>query len=176
VFTVSGDSFFQGNRFLLEKLGYRVKEYASGNFFVDMYGGVGFFSVMLADNFSQGLLIESSRDLAGLAQKNISRNAFNHIATDAVSAEHFFKESVHSLPVPDCIIIDPPRPGLTRQVREGIRNLQPRTVVYISCNPSTQARDAGFFVKKCGYKIEKAALFDLYPQTHHIESVLLLVL
>jgi 23S rRNA (uracil1939-C5)-methyltransferase len=175
-FSVTGNSFFQGNSFLLEKLGLWAKETVSGDFFIDMYGGVGFFSIMLADNFSQGLLVESSKKLTEMAQKNFSCNDISHLTAEAVSAENFFKNGAHSIPAQDCLIVDPPRPGLTVPVREGIRNLKPASIVYISCNPSTQARDVGFFIKKCGYSIEKAALFDLYPQTHHIETVLLLSL
>lgn len=175
-FIVTGNSFFQGNSFLLEKLGLWAKETVFGDFFIDMYGGVGFFSIMLADNFSQGLLVENSKALTSLAEKNFSHNSLSGIAVKTVSAESFFNNEVNSLPVPDCLVVDPPRPGLTGEVREGIGCLKPAAIVYISCNPSTQARDVGFFIKKCGYSIKKAALFDLYPQTHHIETVLLLSL
>lgn len=173
-FLVTGRSFFQGNRFLLEKLGTWVKQYVSGNSFIDMYGGVGFFSVLLADNFSKGLLVDSSKELTSMAQKNLSLNSLSHITTKTLSGESFLKDNCKNVPSPDCLIVDPPRPGLSRQVREGIHKLKPASIAYISCNPSTQARDVGFLINKCGYKIEKAALFDLYPQTHHIETVLLL--
>ncbi len=175
-FSVTGNSFFQGNSFLLEKLGLWAKETVSGDFFIDMYGGVGFFSILLADNFSQGLLVENNKALTSLAEENISHNSLSRIAVKTISAESFFNNEANSLPVPDCLVVDPPRPGLTGEVREGIGGLKPAAIVYISCNPATQETDVGIFVKKCGYSIEKAALFDLYPQTHHIETVLLLSL
>jgi 23S rRNA (uracil1939-C5)-methyltransferase len=63
---------------------------------------------------------------------------------------------------------------LDERVRLGIAKILPPVILYVSCDPATQARDAGFFVNAQGYRIEKAALFDFYPQTHHLETVLLL--
>jgi tRNA/tmRNA/rRNA uracil-C5-methylase (TrmA/RlmC/RlmD family) len=173
-FVVTGNSFFQGNRFLLEKLGTWAKPSVSGEFFVDLFGGLGFFSIMLGKNFSGGLLVESLDKQVELAQRNFINNEIDHITAKAISAETFFEKESNKIPKPDLIIVDPPRPGLTRKVREGIRDLRPQKVLYVSCNPSTQARDVEFFVNKCGYAIERGALFDLYPQTHHLEVVLLL--
>ncbi len=174
VFAVTGNSFFQGNGFLLEKLGTWAEPSVSGKFFIDMFGGLGFFSIMLGKRFSKGLLVESLEKQTELAKKNFINNGISHISSKAISAETFFNEESNKIQKPDLIIVDPPRPGLTGKVRDGIRDLQPQTVLYVSCNPSTQARDVGFFVNKCGYTIERGALFDLYPQTHHIETVLFL--
>ena len=173
-FIVTGNSFFQGNRFLLEKLGAWAESSVSGEFFIDMFGGLGFFSIMLGKKFSRGLLVESLEKQVELAKRNFFNNSIDHITAKAITAEAFFEEESNKIPKPDLVIVDPPRPGLTRKVREGIHDLKPRAVVYVSCNPSTQARDVEFFVNKCGYTIERGALFDLYPQTHHMESVLFL--
>lgn len=175
IFLVSGGSFFQGNIFLLEKLGSWARGMVGGNFFVDMFGGAGLFSVMLGDLFTRGVLVETLSDLAELANRNLHANRMSHIHAEAVSGEDFFKIAAHSrYPRPDCIMVDPPRPGLSRAVREGICGMRPKTVVYVSCNPSTQARDVGFLTSKCGYSIEHVELFDLYPQTHHVETGLIL--
>ena len=173
-FIVTGNSFFQGNRFLLEKLGTWVDPYVSGEFFIDMFGGLGFFSIMLGKKFSRGLLVESLEKQVELAKRNFINNNSDPITAKAISAETFFEKESNKIQKPDLIIVDPTRPGLTRKVREGIRDLKPYKVLYVSCNPSTQARDVEFFVNKCGYTIERGALFDLYPQTHHMETVLLL--
>ena len=173
-FIVTGNSFFQGNRFLLENLGRWAEPSVSGKFFIDMYGGLGFFSIMLGKKFSRGLLIESAEQQVEQARKSYADNNMDHISAKATSAETFFDKQSNTLPKTDLIIVDPPRPGLTRKVREGIRDLKPRAVLYVSCNPSTQARDVGFFINKCGYIIERGALFDLYPQTHHMETLLFL--
>lgn len=173
-FIATGNSFFQGNKYLLEKLGAWAEPSVSGEFFIDMFGGLGFFSIMLGKNFSGGLLVESIDKQVELAKTNFTNNGIDHITAKAISAEMFFEEESNKLQKPDLIIVDPPRPGLTKKVREGIRDLKPHTVLYVSCNPSTQARDVEFFVNKCGCTIERGALFDLYPQTHHMETLLFL--
>lgn len=172
-FSLNGASFFQGNRFLLERMGTWLKPYIKGDFFVDMFGGIGFFSIMLGDRFSRGQLVENVPKQVKEAKNNLAANCLSHIDTTVISAEEYL--SCGRLPKTDLLIVDPPRPGLTRKVREGIRNIDPETIVYFSCNPSTQARDVGFFINKCSYSIVKAALFDMYPQTHHIETGLLLI-
>ena len=173
-FIVAGNSFFQGNKFLLKKLGTWAEQSVSGKFFIDMYGGLGFFSIMLERKFSKGLLVESLEKQVELAQGNFINNGIDHITAKAIPTEIFLEKESNKIPKPDLIIVDPPRPGLTRKVREGIRDLKPSAVLYVSCNPSTQARDVEFFVNKCGYTIERGALFDFYPQTYHLETVLLL--
>lgn len=173
-FIVYGGSFFQGNRFLLEKLGTWAKPCAQGRFFVDMFGGTGFFSLMLGKAFSGGVLVEGVKEQAEYARRNFSHNGYDHIQTLAMTAEAFCAGFSGKYPSPDCLLVDPPRAGLTKEVRYGIRTMNPRMIVYISCNPSTQARDIGFFVHQCGYSILKAALFDLYPQTHHLETGIIL--
>jgi len=175
VFSVNGDSFFQGNGFLLQELGGWATQQVSGKFFIDMYGGLGFFSVMLGRNYSKGLIVESVREQAVQAKANLVTNAMEHIAVKAVSAEEFFRDSKNLKARPDLLVLDPPRTGLSNIVRQGIcDDLKPAMILYVSCDPSTQARDVGLFTKKYGYSIGCAALFDLYPQTHHIETVLLL--
>lgn len=171
-FNVAGSHFFQGNRPLLERLGTWPQRELGGGLCIDLYGGSGFFSIMLADGFKQGLLVESIAGQAEAANKNFSLNAISHF-----KAVHGQAEDVRSLiksEKVECLIVDPPRPGLTRTVREAIGEIKPAALLYVSCNPSTQARDTGFFVNHGGYAIDKAAVFDLYPNTHHIESVLLL--
>ncbi len=173
-FKVSGDSFFQGNAFLCEKLGAWGQQSVSGETFVDLYGGVGFFSIMLHRCFSKGVIIDSIGSQIELAHKNLRMNGISHIAARTCSAEVFLSEMKGSGPGIDCLFIDPPRTGLTPSVRQSILVCRPSMILYVSCNPSTQARDVGFLVGNAGYSLEKAALFDLYPNTHHLETVLVL--
>jgi 23S rRNA (uracil1939-C5)-methyltransferase len=171
-FEVQGNGFFQSNCFLLERLGAWVRDYAGGNFCVDLYGGCGFFSVMLADRFKEGLLIESEGAEAAAARVNFNRNGINHFRATQGAAENLVSLTA-SKPV-DCLIVDPPRPGLSLLVRESIAELKPKTILYVSCNPSTQARDAAALIAAAGYTISHAAIVDLYPNTHHVETVLIL--
>jgi len=173
-FCVAGDSFFQGNSFLLEALGTWVRDHTGADFFVDLFGGAGFFSVFLAPKFEGGVLVDSDFDLVRRARRNFSLNGITTVSGRAGSAETFVESEASKLPRPDCVLVDPPRPGLSRRLRDGLAQLKPRTLVYVSCNPSTQARDVSALIKSCGYAIRRAAVFDLYPQSHHVETILLL--
>lgn len=170
-FEVNGGSFFQSNRFLLEKLGNWAKPLVCGSFCVDLFGGIGFFSIMLSGSFKRGLLIESVEAQVQMARKNYASNGISSFTALHCPAEQV--QSVISVK-PDLLIIDPPRPGLTKKAREGVKMIGAEKILYVSCNPSTQARDIGFLIKQCGYTVEKMALFDLYPNTHHLETVILL--
>jgi 23S rRNA (uracil1939-C5)-methyltransferase len=171
-FKVKGGGFFQSNRFLLERLGTWASGITGGKRCVDLYGGCGFFSVMLADRFKEGVLIESNGAEAAAAGENFKRNGISHFRPLKGNAEELLR--LAGAQPADCLIVDPPRPGLTRRAREVAAELRPETIFYVSCDPSTQARDAGFFVNTAGYTVAHAAFFDLYPNTHHVESLLIL--
>jgi 23S rRNA (uracil1939-C5)-methyltransferase len=171
-FDVQGDSFFQSNRPLLQMLGTWAAPWVQGDQCIDLYGGSGFFSVMLADRFKRGLLIESVGAHVAAATENFKRNGISHFEALQGTAEEIVALAGNE-PV-DCLIVDPPRAGLTTKVLEGIVTLNPKLVMYVSCDAATQARDVGFLVNKAGYAIARAAIFDLYPNTHHLESILLL--
>jgi 23S rRNA (uracil1939-C5)-methyltransferase len=174
-FTVSGDQFFQSNAFLCENLEAWGKEVLRcDDYFVDLYGGVGLLAVLFAERFRKGTVVDSVGSQAEAARKNLANNGISHIHARRISAEDFLLECSRTGTPIDCLILDPPRPGLTNHVRDGIVNCLPSTILYVSCNPSTQARDIGFFIRSAGYAIEKMALFDFYPNTHHIETVVAL--
>lgn len=169
-FSVKGNSFFQSNRFTTEKMGVWSKPFIGGDFCVDLYGGTGFFSIMLADVFKKVTLIESVGSQVDMARKNFRQNGCSNchaVCSDSEKMSRFIQQKV------DCLIVDPPRPGLTKEVRQAIQAIRPRQIVYISCNPSTQARDIASFVNN-GYKIIKAVVFDCYPNTSHIETGIIL--
>jgi 23S rRNA (uracil1939-C5)-methyltransferase len=169
-FLADGGSFFQSNRFLLEKLGTWARKSLGNGYCLDLYGGIGFFSLMLGDDFENVVLVENIAAQVRAAERNFQANGKSHIK--AVLADVEKEGSLDKLAKPrkpDCIIIDPPRPGLTKSVRKWLIDTMPPVILYISCNPSTFARDAGALVSG-GYRLERWALFDLYPNTHHIES------
>ena len=172
-FMVSGESFFQGNRYLSEKLGAWPLDVLEGDLCVDLYGGVGFFSVFLGKRFSRGTLVDDVLAQVKLARLNLENNGLSHFSAVAESAENFLSKTAQSPPI-DCLIIDPPRAGMSPKVREGVARVLPRTILSVSCNPATHARDLGFLVTKCCYTIVTVALFDLYPNTHHIETAVVL--
>jgi 23S rRNA (uracil1939-C5)-methyltransferase len=168
-FDVHGNDFVQSNRFLLEPLAMWVASWYDGATLVDLYGGAGFFSMMLAGRCKKGWLIESDRGMAERAKMNFLKNGIDNITSIWASAE---KLATFIPACPDMLVVDPPRPGLTSKARTAVASCRPETIVYISCNCATQARDAGFFVRDGGYRIVASALFDLYPNTHHTETVL----
>ncbi len=169
-FLVYGDSFFQSNAFLTETMGNWASPMTNGGTCVDLYGGVGFFSVMLGKQFVKGYMIESVKSQVEVAKLNLSKNNISHFKAICSDAEHI-RSTVNGNV--DFLIIDPPRLGLTKIVRKSIISIGPSKILYVSCNPSTQARDVNVFVT-AGYRITKAALFDCYPNTHHIETALIL--
>lgn len=173
VFNLHGDSFFQQNRFLTEELGFFPSTIINKNdCFVDLYGGSGFFSCLLHDRFEKGILIEVEREQIKQAQLNFTRNGIKNVTAIAAPAENFV--SVVRNQKVNTLLIDPPRPGCTKEVRRGILKIAPETIIYISCNPSTQARDLNFFISQGNYELISADFFDMYPHTHHIETVCVL--
>jgi 23S rRNA (uracil1939-C5)-methyltransferase len=174
-FKVSGDQFFQSNAFLCESLeAWGNEGMRSGDYFVDLYGGVGLLAVLWSERFRKGTIVDTIESQTDAAEKNLADNGISHINARCVSAEDFLSECSRSDARIDCLILDPPRSGLTNRVREGIADCLPSKILYISCNPSTQARDIGFFARRAGYAIEKMALFDFYPNTHHLETAVML--
>ena len=174
-FRVAHLSFFQVNRFLLEELVRTVSSLAgSGALAFDLYAGVGLFSIYLAEAFTNVIAVEShpvaARDLeinAGASSKSIA------IHNQSVS-EFLRKQSRKgSASGPDVIVADPPRAGLDDGVAEQIARLASPRVVYISCDPATLARDLAT-LRNQRYTLREIHLFDMFPQTYHIESVALL--
>ncbi|MBF0197133.1 MAG: class I SAM-dependent RNA methyltransferase [Planctomycetes bacterium] len=175
-FEVKGNSFFQNNQYLSDNLGQWAKGDVGGNYMVDLFGGVGFFSLMLADKFKEVLLIEKERAQVDMALSNFILNGYSHLKAQAKSAEKFFKEMKAKRKLIDLLVVDPPRGGLSEKVRHGMKGLTSTQVLYISCNPTTMARDLAEISSWEMYDISKIALFDLYPQTYHMEMAALLTL
>jgi 23S rRNA (uracil1939-C5)-methyltransferase len=167
-YQVSAGAFFQVNRYLIDELVSVVTGNAGGDAALDLYAGVGLFSVVLARNFQHTLGVEAS--LTSLADfvKNVPANV------QGVGART--EDYLRSRPLrnrPDLVLLDPPRTGAGRQVIRALVELGAARIRYVSCDPATLARDLGPLLA-AGYHIEEAHLFDLFPETFHIESVMLL--
>lgn len=174
VFPVSGKGFFQANLFLAPRLGMLIADWCAGETLFDLYGGSGFFSVFTASRFSRGFCVDTEDDHAAMARQTFSENNISSVTFEKSTVLDFLRRAVTEKRTADCCIVDPPRTGFERGVAEALAQLGPQTILYVSCDPATQARDAGFLINQCGYRCEKAALFDCYPQTHHLETVMLL--
>ncbi len=167
-------SFFQVNRFLVDEM---VSQVASneegGRLALDLFAGVGLFSVPLAKSFGRVVAVESNPAAARDLEFNISSRAEIHrgaIEARAMDVEDFLEKCKDKL---DLVVADPPRAGLSPGVVKQLARIKPARITYISCEPPTLARDLAELLK-AGYEISAIHLFDLFPQTFHMEAVVLL--
>jgi 23S rRNA (uracil1939-C5)-methyltransferase len=177
-FRVSHLSFFQVNRFLVEDLLKTMTSGAQGDVALDLYAGVGFFTLPLAKTFNRVISVDANlaatRDLYANAE-----SAGVTITSHNEHAEEFLRKTQEK---PDFVSLDPPRAGLGAGAAAALAALGAPEIAYLSCDPSTLARDlavlTGSAKKKDGdvapavrYEISEIHLFDLFPQTFHIETL-----
>ena len=164
---VSSRSFFQVNRFLLDRLVSTALENAEGETALELYAGVGLFSVGLGERFRQVVSVESGSAAVRDLQFNLERAGRGNVSAVKGTAEEYFEKLENP---PDFVLLDPPRAGLGREVVKRLAELRPPVLSIVSCDPATLARDlAGLLA--AGYAIEKMSLVDLFPQTYHLETV-----
>ena len=170
-FRVSRNSFFQVNRFLIDPLVNAAVGDLAGENAVDLYAGVGLFSLRLAKCFQRVDAVESGWSAFRDLEFNVQR------AGAAVAPQHKTAgEFLASLePPPDLIVADPPRTGLGRDVTSGLLRLPAPRLVLVSCDPATLARDLRALLATA-YQIERITLVDLFPQSYHMETVVRLKL
>lgn len=167
-FRVAAPSFFQVNTAMAQKMVEHLLAYlpiTQSTTLLDVYCGVGLFSAFLAPNCERVVGIESS-------PSSCDDFAFNLDEFENVELYEGFAEDVirHLEVKPDIVLVDPPRAGLDKNVVDGILKLNPKVIAYVSCDPSTLARDAARLING-GYKLTQVTPFDLFPQTFHIESI-----
>jgi 23S rRNA (uracil1939-C5)-methyltransferase len=162
------ESFFQANRFLLPDLVAAVLDAVpSEGSVLDLYAGVGLFSVSLAHSGRERITaVEGDRTSARDLMSNASTcGASLRLAIGSV--EDYLASNRAST---DNVIVDPPRTGISRKAIDAIVRLRPRRLVYVSCDPPTMARDAARLVS-AGYDLVSLRAFDLFPNTPHVESL-----
>ncbi len=159
-------SFFQVNRFLLEEMTQMVAGGPAGGLALDLYAGVGLFSVPLAGRFERVVAVEADPAAARDLEENLKTAGG---AGQAVNAEAgtFLSSSKEQ---PDRVILDPPRAGVQAEILGWIAKSKPRQITYLSCDPATLARDLKE-IRAAGYRIASLDLFDVFPQTFHIETL-----
>ena len=164
-YRVSAGSFFQTNRFLAAKLVELVTANRSGRAALDLFAGVGLFTLPMSRHFERITAIE------------IAQNSFDDLAANA-AVPHI--QAVHSTTEDylnaargrwDFAIVDPPRAGLGERVAKSLAGLSIPRIAYVSCDPATLSRDLVTLLA-AGYRVEEAHLVDLFPQTYHMETVL----
>ena len=168
-YQISTGSFFQTNRFLVDKLVELATEGRSGDYALDLYAGAGLFSLMLSQSFREVGAVEA----APFSFHDLKQNCPSNVAGYRVWVKEFLTNLPNSIKV-DLVVVDPPRAGLGEKVASLLPATRTPRITYVSCDPATLARDLAVLVRS-GYRIDEVHLVDLFPQTFHIESVLQLV-
>jgi 23S rRNA (uracil1939-C5)-methyltransferase len=171
VLTRHVQSFFQSNRYLLPSLVARVLAHVSDGRVIDLYAGVGLFAVALAARgVSDIVAVEGDRSSA----RDLESNADPYRAS--IRVEHTSVEDYlarRGLEQPATLVLDPPRTGVSPEAMSGILGLRIPRIVYVSCDPATLARDVKRFVE-AAYALDHIESFDLFPNTPHIETLVVL--
>ena len=165
-YRVSAGSFFQTNRFLIDKLVDIVVTNRTGRAALDLYAGAGLFTQRLARNFDQVLAVESYQHSFADLRHNVPAN----VKCIRSTTEAFLAERSSKLAF-DLVVLDPPRAGLGEKATAALGRMSASYVTYVSCDPATLSRDLRVLLES-GYRVEQAHLVDLFPQTYHMETVL----
>ena len=171
-FVISPFSFFQTNTLGAERLYETVVDMLNGgkeDRVLDLYCGTGTISLMLAPYVQEVLGVEQLPDAIENAEANKKRNGIENVSFETGTVEKWIKHSAK--PDVNCLVLDPPRSGVSNRVIDFIGQSQPERIVYVSCNPATLARDLKGITEKVSYRIEKAIPLDMFPQTYHVEMV-----
>jgi 23S rRNA (uracil1939-C5)-methyltransferase len=164
-YAFAANVFFQGNKFLIDKLIETAIGEAAGETALDLYAGVGLFTVPLARRFNKVTAVEEYGAAVRFARKNTAECLNVEIIEKPVG--RFLAEHRGEI---DFALLDPPRSGTEKKTVLDLIRLKPKRVAYVSCDPSVLARDVRRFLDG-GYAIESITAIDLFPQTHHVETV-----
>ena len=160
--------FFQSNLGMPETTVHKITENLGGFRVADIYAGVGTFSVFLADLFKEVYLVEHNREAIVLAERNLANSKAKH-ESYGISGAKWPEMQAATLDF-DAVVIDPPRSGMEKAVRNWIISKKVPVVRALSCDPVTFARDAADLCRN-GYTFESLEILDFYPQTSHIETI-----
>lgn len=175
-FKINAKSFYQTNSVQAYELYKIAREFADlkGDELVyDLYSGTGTIAQFIAKKANKVVGVESVPEAIEDAKENAKNNDIDNVEFYVGDMKEVFTDDFLSLHgQPDVIITDPPRDGMHKKVVEQILKIAPKKVVYVSCNSATQARDLAMMKEK--YTIVKTQAVDMFPQTHHVENVVLL--
>ncbi|AND79104.1 23S rRNA (uracil(1939)-C(5))-methyltransferase RlmD [Streptococcus pantholopis] len=176
-YAISAPSFYQVNTEMAEILYQTAIDFAEAkknDIVIDAYSGIGTIGLLFAGKVKGVYGVEVVEEAVADAKRNAALNSITNAHYVADSAEQAMatweKEGIK----PNILLVDPPRKGLTENFIKASSAMQPDKLVYISCNPATMARDIKLY-GELGYKLQKVQPVDLFPMTHHVETVGLLV-
>jgi 23S rRNA (uracil1939-C5)-methyltransferase len=174
-YLVDPGSFFQSSLDLLPELtAWVVGSESHGDVAWDLYCGVGLFSLPLSQRFAQVNGIDFDARTIGNAGKSAARNGVGNVSFAAADVFTWVSLRKRAGVRPDLIVVDPPRSGLDRRLTELLANRDVKRLTYVSCDPTTLARDLRILTNG-SLRLLEVAIFDLFPQTHHVETVVHLV-
>ncbi len=170
IYKFGASTFFQANPGLLEHLIEEALGVESGDLAIDLYSGIGLFSIQLARRFDRVIAVEADKDTAEFARENITANGLTNIEFYQNTADLWLKRAIKGTRLrADLLVLDPPRGGASAAL-PGIIESGPSRITYVSCDPTTLARDLRVLTASA-YEIADVTAVDLFPQTYHVETI-----
>lgn len=175
-FQIAGPAFYQVNTDMAEKLYQTAIDFAeltADDVVLDAYSGIGTIGLSVAKHVKEVYGVEVIPEAVENSRKNAAINGITNASYVCAPAEeaiqNWLKEGIQA----DVILVDPPRKGLTESFIKASVSMEPKKITYISCNVATMARDIKLY-QELGYELKKVQPVDLFPQTHHVEAVVLM--
>jgi 23S rRNA (uracil1939-C5)-methyltransferase len=169
-YVYNAEAFFQVNPSVLEPLLEFALDEVEGDTALDLYCGVGLFTLPLARRFKRVTGVEGNPVATRFARRNIQRAGLVNISIQTYALAEWFRSKQNKRDDVDFVLLDPPRAGAESIVIKGILELKPRRICYVSCDPATLARDLKKLIAG-GFQLASIQAFDMFPQTHHVETV-----
>jgi 23S rRNA (uracil1939-C5)-methyltransferase len=166
----NADCFFQINHALLEPLLSEAIGDATGEQAVDLYCGVGLFTLPLSRRFTRVTAVEGNAAATEFARLNLADAKLANASVHTARVGDWLAEHAGTHAPVDFLLLDPPRAGAEPEALAGILALKPRRIAYVSCDPATLARDLRALFD-AGFALDSLRAFDMFPQTHHVETV-----
>jgi len=177
-FKINAKSFYQTNSsqaYELYKLTRTFADFKGHELVYDLYTGTGTIALFVSKYVKKVIGVEAVPEAIIAAKENALLNQIDNVEFFVGDMKNVFNETfINSHGQPDVIITDPPRDGMHKDVVKQILNISPKKIVYVSCNSATQARDLALMDKR--YQVIKVQPIDMFPQTHHVENIILLKL
>lgn len=170
LYRFSAEGFFQVNHGLLEPLIDAAMKGAMGQTAIDLYCGAGLFTLPLSERFARVIGVEANAAAIDFARRNAANAQLENATFEVSTVAEWLSENKKRLAPVDFVLLDPPRAGAEAGAVAGILALRPRHIAYVSCDPATLARDLKDLLAG-GYRLDSLAAFDMFPQTHHVETV-----